>query len=340
MPRLSPVQQNELIDLLLEFPATRTPDQREALLFSLPPPVVDSLNLGGDRASALVKMIESLEYWGQLSDGRWATEVMLRNAQRAARNTQFEQRLEALRHVFDLPAAKLDLPDVPEQIASDVSYLMPVAFLEGGHRASRAVARVCVHQIFDGVPRMIGSQPSLAVGTGWLIAPALLVTNHHVLAARFAGDPPATASDIALQAPSSQAWFDYVDAMKPYDVYTATSVEAMDRALDYAVLRLSETSMDTGRPLADWGHVRLAAETFELSRGLPLNIVQHPTGDVKHIAIRRNDCLGMSGADEFLYLTDTLPGSSGSPVFNDDWEVVGLHRASRTLPERIYLKGR
>ena len=27
------------------------------------------------------------------------------------------------------------------------------------------------------------------------------------------------------------------------------------------------------------------------------------------------------------------------PVLNDEWEVVGLHRASRTLPENVYLKG-
>ena len=27
------------------------------------------------------------------------------------------------------------------------------------------------------------------------------------------------------------------------------------------------------------------------------------------------------------YLTDTLKGSSGSPVFNSDWEVVALHHS-------------
>lgn len=27
------------------------------------------------------------------------------------------------------------------------------------------------------------------------------------------------------------------------------------------------------------------------------------------------------------YLTDTLPHSSGSPVFNSEWEVVALHHA-------------
>ena len=49
--------------------------------------------------------------------------------------------------------------------------------------------------------------------------------------------------------------------------------------------------------------------------------------------------MGTSDGAEFQYLTDTLRGSSGSPVLNDEWEVVGLHRASRTLPENVYLKG-
>ena len=60
---------------------------------------------------------------------------------------------------------------------------------------------------------------------------------------------------------------------------------------------------------------------------------------MKQIAIRRNDCVGIKDGDEFCYLTDTLPGSSGSPVFNDDWQVVGLHRASQMLPEKVYMKG-
>ncbi|MGL4649089.1 MAG: trypsin-like peptidase domain-containing protein, partial [Caldilineaceae bacterium] len=33
------------------------------------------------------------------------------------------------------------------------------------------------------------------------------------------------------------------------------------------------------------------------------------------------------------YLTDTLPGSSGSPCFNDRWEVVALHHSGGWLRE-------
>ena len=37
--------------------------------------------------------------------------------------------------------------------------------------------------------------------------------------------------------------------------------------------------------------------------------------------------------EQFLhYRTDTAPGSSGSPVFNDQWEVVALHHSG--VPQR------
>jgi endonuclease G len=340
MPSLSPSQLDALLDLLLELPTTKMQDQRAALLFGLPPQIADSLDLSGDRFASLVKLVETLEYWGQLSDGRWATEVMLRNALRTARDTKFEQKLEAIRQTFELPAGKVQLPELPEQIVSEVSHLMPVAFLGEGHRVSRSVARVCVPQFVGGQAVMNGNRPRLGVGTGWMIAPGLLITNHHVVAARFQEDPPATSDDIELQAQNAQAWFDYVDIDKPHDEYKMIKAEALNSTLDYAILRLDTAGIGSGAPPVDtWDYLTLASDPTELTKGMPLNIIQHPAGDVKQIAIRRNDCVGNAEGAEFHYLTDTLPGSSGSPVFNDDWKVVGLHRASRTLPEKVYLKG-
>ena len=33
------------------------------------------------------------------------------------------------------------------------------------------------------------------------------------------------------------------------------------------------------------------------------------------------------------YITDTLPGASGSPVFNDNWQVAALHHSGGNIPE-------
>jgi endonuclease G, mitochondrial len=63
----------------------------------------------------------------------------------------------------------------------------------------------------------------------------------------------------------------------------------------------------------------------------PVNIVQHPKGELKQIAIRNNTLLDLPedpGLDKLAhYETDTEQGSSGSPVFNDQWEVIALHHS-------------
>ena len=66
-------------------------------------------------------------------------------------------------------------------------------------------------------------------------------------------------------------------------------------------------------------------------------IAQHPNGRQKHLAARENritvylyddDLKPTERAEnDFLYYsTDTTKGSSGAPVFNDQWYVVALHR--------------
>ena len=43
------------------------------------------------------------------------------------------------------------------------------------------------------------------------------------------------------------------------------------------------------------------------------------------MAFRSNLLVSLADATRLIYETDTLPGSSGSPVFNDQWQLVGLH---------------
>lgn len=57
-----------------------------------------------------------------------------------------------------------------------------------------------------------------------------------------------------------------------------------------------------------------------------MSIIQHPRGNPKQVAIRENRVIDVF--DDFVhYVTDTEPGSSGSAVFNDQWEVISLHHS-------------
>jgi V8-like Glu-specific endopeptidase len=61
-------------------------------------------------------------------------------------------------------------------------------------------------------------------------------------------------------------------------------------------------------------------------------IVQHPGGGQKQIALSHNVLVYVNG-QRLQYLTDTLEGSSGSPVFNTEWQVVALHHKGGWLKE-------
>ncbi len=62
-----------------------------------------------------------------------------------------------------------------------------------------------------------------------------------------------------------------------------------------------------------------------------LYIVGHPQGRPMELSLNDNHVLAVN-VDKLQYHTPTEPGSSGSPVFNAAWELVGLHHAGGLLP--------
>lgn len=64
----------------------------------------------------------------------------------------------------------------------------------------------------------------------------------------------------------------------------------------------------------------------------------HPRGRSKRYGIRNNLVSGGTDTD-LRYFTDTEFGSSGSPVCNDRWEVVALHRGA-TYVEGVQFQGK
>jgi V8-like Glu-specific endopeptidase len=58
-----------------------------------------------------------------------------------------------------------------------------------------------------------------------------------------------------------------------------------------------------------------------------LNILGYPKGLDLRISLQDNEATGV-GETYVHYRTPTDPGSSGSPVFNQSWQLVALHHAS------------
>src|SRR5262249_28454603 len=142
MLRLSPHDLDQLLDILQELPATADRKQRSALLFGLPTSLTAQIDRSDTQFADLTNILTTLQTFGQLRDGRWAMDVLLHNAMRMARDSAvLWPKLEEIRAIFDL-GVRVQIPSLPEAIASEVSYLMPVDFLTNGYRASASVARL------------------------------------------------------------------------------------------------------------------------------------------------------------------------------------------------------
>ncbi|WP_222946985.1 trypsin-like peptidase domain-containing protein [Streptomyces sp. TRM49041] len=275
----------------------------------------------------------------RLVDGSVPLEIWLRNA--VAQTTEsapmavFQQALDDVaRDAGGEPdvLAGRPLPEIKEEIVHRDD-TVPFAFLRGGDMAGAAVARVKVPPYEGGEPLQPNGFPHS--GTGWLVAPDLLVTNHHVVNARTgSGGTRALAGpdDLLLQARGARARFDYESDDTETDEAAVRELVAADQELDYALLRLA---VAPARPV-----LRLAGRALRVAAGdvVAVNIIQHPGGAPKRVALRNNLVFEADDRD-LRYFTDTRGGSSGSPVLTDDWKVVGLHRGTRRV-ENVSFQGR
>ena len=155
-------------------------------------------------------------------------------------------------------------------------------------------------------------------GTGFLVrgedlypalaGEALLITNAHVISNR----PPATPPQRARVRFEGRE-----DADKTYAVKELLWTSPPEK-LDASVLRL-ETSFtcDPPYPLA------VALPVADQDR---VYVIGHPQGGTLSISIQDNRVVDVK-EPKLHYRAPTEPGSSGSPVFNQDWELVALHHA-------------
>jgi V8-like Glu-specific endopeptidase len=164
-------------------------------------------------------------------------------------------------------------------------------------RALELAACVCLVKLADGA------------GSGFLVAPDLLLTNHHVL-------PDAeTAASTSVQFNYQNDWGGEPEPVRRFTC--DASFFHTSKELDYAIVRVA------GAPGDLYGYVDLAKRAAPSVNDF-VSIIQHPNGGPKKIAFTDNKVSAVF-SDLVQYSTDTEPGSSGSPVFNQDWEIVGLH---------------
>jgi hypothetical protein len=219
-------------------------------------------------------------------------------------------------------APKIDLANVPEtkEVWVHRDDTLPFAFMATGLETAKSVMKINVPAFEQGQPKnQSNGDQIIARGTAWLLTSTLMMTNHHVINARKDEEGDAGANDLALQCSNAVVIFDFNDKLEPGTTKNVVSLEAYDKDLDYAILRIE----DSGRK-----PIRLAKKKLAFgSEPIAVNIIQHPFGESKKFAIR-NNLVSASTETDLRYFTDTETGSSGAPVFNDTWEAVALHRGA------------
>jgi endonuclease G len=222
---------------------------------------------------------------------------------------QREQRfIQLLTETGDATEARLRLERVLG--GNDLS---PVNYLERGTLVARSICRVRLRD---------ASGATVGFGTGSLVAPGVMLTNHHVIGG-------------VADAGTALAEFDYeLDVrgeQKPvvtFAVRADPAPIALER-LDFCLAAISPRSTDGQTVLTSFGWLPLNPTPGKAFVGEYLSIIQHPGGELKQVCVRENKLLKYdeAGADTLWYNTDTVAGSSGSPVFNNSWQVVALHHS-------------
>jgi hypothetical protein len=318
---------NHLVNILRQLPDFRTVDRRVDFLddvFAGSPrkdDVLGLLNVDGTPQAAAVRLITRLTQFGQDEPGQETLGVLVNKLLvylGGGDEADFLRTLFTRYPLKGTPAAARGLDDwrgrespadVQEKIIGE-NTLRHVRLLELALTAARAVVRI---------------HNDAGLGSGFLAGPGVVMTNHHVIATPQMAQQSAFTFNYQLDLESKPAPTHTGRALPDGRFYTnpdldVTLVEIEDAPPDVAPLSL----------------VRL-----RLQRDQRVNIIQHPGGHYKKISMQNNFVAYADGRD-LQYLTSTEPGSSGSPVFNDDFVVTGIHHSGGNLLEpgsnRRYLR--
>jgi endonuclease G len=206
------------------------------------------------------------------------------------------ERMDQLRS----PSVSIDLSGeiAVEKLMGTESQLRSTGWLGEGLRIGSAVCRLTNDHVF---------------GTGFRCREDLIMTNHHVI--RNVGEARSFKAEFFFEEEMPGRRLRVPDSvpLAPERIFWTSEI------LDITVVAIDEI------PRTPTATANLSASP-KPALGDHVSIVQHPSGGPKQIAVTNNRIVNFK-QPYVQYVTDTLPGSSGSPVFSDDWKVIAIHHA-------------
>ncbi|WP_145418512.1 trypsin-like peptidase domain-containing protein [Planctomycetes bacterium K23_9] len=200
-----------------------------------------------------------------------------------------------------------------EAIIGRVSNLLPAWFLEIGAANSKAV---CLLQASG--TNYEGERGSWK-GTGFLVSPNILLTNHHVLNSKNVARNSACVFNFQANVDGTERETRRF-RLNPDRLFITSP--ATGNGLDFTFVWVDGTPSDL------FGTVRLDRNQFSITNRERANIISHPDGRQKTVTLQDN-VVDWQNDMVVHYTSDTKPGSSGACVCNNEWKLVALHHASR-----------
>ncbi len=199
-----------------------------------------------------------------------------------------------------------DAATLSEAVRGSIDFV-GVNFLEKGRRVADAVGRV----IF-----LNGN----AQGSGFLVGPGLFITNNHVIESAVAAGGMCVQFDYEIEVsgePRQPTSFMF----DPARCFVTDGV----KGLDFTLIAVGQKRSGPAT-VERYGFIPLSDASDKHMLGETANIIQHPEGRLKELVLRENQLVARDETEHVLhYVADTMQGSSGAPVFNNEWQVIALH---------------
>lgn len=180
-----------------------------------------------------------------------------------------------------------------------------ILWLEKGLAKSKSVCRISIGPSY---------------GTGTVINNKYLLTCHHVIT------NTEDATDARLQ-------FDYLEGTKAEDIpeycLNPSSFFYTDASLDFTICAVEDSLV---KYIFQNPPITLKKQSLKFVKDV--QIIQHPDGQYMQISLIDSRLTGTQD-HSICYTSDTESGSSGSPVFNEKWEVIGIHTSGTDKDENM-----
>jgi len=330
---LSEVQIEELVDNA-EKAGLLAYDVQVTILQKAEPGLLDTMKLSpgasGLLRSALKHLNERTGTGKESSMARWLSQAIPLADERGY-GGPYRRALEVLSGAQFQAGEELDaaFPTHPSGRALPPGVLT-IDFLSEGLSAAASVCRVRISTYQHGKPEVFGDgRPVSTSATGWLITPSLLITAWHNIVGPYHRGKPEL-SDVMLQARSMVCEFDYEKGVTGGTTLRASRLLAWKEESDIALVRLEGETQRQGlkpRPLSKGPldpdeRVSIIHHGFAKRKLLTL---RNPLFAINSIAAHPDLPGHFRLTERVCYVVPQTPGSSGAPLFDDDWHLIGFH---------------